>query len=571
MNRAFGLVLLAMLGACGPEPAPVRAAAAAESEPQLWSIDYRFDTYSHSFAPSLPLSSSARGRLSLVWIDEPPLIVGALVLEDMQLRSAGQVVSRVEPGEWPLLARRSDRGAVDALWLTRDMSDEARNLARSLLAELSLSQGAGVQAEQTPVGELQARYISLVGPLMRLGVRARRSEPASAVRVFGLAALELDDLGLRSVGAGQVTRSTIGGHEELGTASVVVIRRESAKALTDNELSQLRATIEALSAAVPISLIEQPLSEGDKDHMRREAEPWEAVRARLLAAGAEPEPTLIHRAAAHLAVDDARVDELRGLLVEPRSSTAQMYLALGECGTAACQGILLDSFEQRNARAQREVLAGIARITAPSAETVDRLLAQHGGDDATLRSTLGIVLSRFAVIDPVGANERIGSVLEGMTDCPPGLDDLFVVIGNAGLPASMDVLTKCLDLAVEEGRRAAAIDSMRRIPGQEVTKLLVRAVVDDPSTVVRLAGLRALVVRELDDGELAPLVDAGVRRWGSSEWGTLLDVLERIDEPGPTVRALLVEIDGVDDEDVAARARTLLDGLDRTNGQLSTG
>jgi hypothetical protein len=563
VSRAILLALAVGLWACGSEPAAV--SVAAQHEPGLRSLEYHFVTHGRggSSSHALALSSIAHGRLTLVPLDEPPVIVGSIAVDRLQLRSAGQIVASLEPAEWPFLARRTSNGTVDALWLTADMPTETQSLARFLVAELSTpASEIEVREEQTPVGLLQARYYAIEGMARSVGLRVRHSSANVPTRAFAAALFTADEQGMVMIGAEEFIRTSLDQQNELTSISLVFVRRQSMTVLPDSEMPQLRATIEALSVSPPVPLIELPRSEQEKDAMRRDAETWASVRARLLVVS-KAEPTLVSRAAAHLAADDTLVEELRRLAIKPDTpptAMAAMYLALGECGTIACQDALLAALE-RDDEDRAEVLAGLTRVSAPLAETVDRLLALDQPDLELARSTIGVVLSRFAEVDPVAAADRIERIAGGIIGCPVELEELFAVLGNAGLPASKPVLLACLDAGVVDDRRAAAVGAMRRIPGTDVTETLVRIVVEDPSTKMRLAGLRALVFRDLHDHELAPLAGVGVSRWGVAEVDVLLDVLERVAEPGAVVAGLLAEIEQVQDEELAARARILSAGV----------
>jgi hypothetical protein len=563
VSRAILLALVVGLGACGSEPAPV--SLADQHEPRLRSLEYHFVTHGRggSTSHALALASVGHGQLTLVPLDEPPVTVGSIAVDRLQLRSAGKIVASLEPGEWPFLVRRTSDGTVDAIWLTADMPTETQSLARFLVAELSTpASDIEVREEQTPVGLLQARYFAIEGMARSVGLRIRHASADVPTRAFAAALFAADEQGMVMIGAGEFTRTSLDQQNELASTSLVFIRRQSTTVLPDSEATQLRARIEVLSVSPPIPLIELPRSEQEKDAMRRDAESWESVRARLLVVS-KAEPTLVSRAAAHLAADDTLVDDLRRLALEPDTpptAMAAMYLALGACGTAACQDALLAALE-RDEEGRPEVLAGLTRVSVPSAKTVDRLLALDQPDLELARSTIGVVLSRFAEVDPAAAADRIERVVGGLVGCPVELEELFVMLGNAGLPASKPALLACLDAGVVEDRRAAAVGAMRRIPGADMTGTLVRLVIEDSSTKVRLAGLRALLFRDLHDHDLAPLAGVGVSRWGVSELGVLLDVLERVAEPEAVVVGLLTEIGRAQDEELAARARILSAGV----------
>ncbi|WP_146157512.1 hypothetical protein [Enhygromyxa salina] len=561
MSRALGLGLAVALSACGSEPAPV-SLVSDDAAPALRSLDYDFVTYSAGLANStqaLALTSVALGRIGFVSIDEPPLLVSSIAIEHMQLRSDGHTLSSLEPDTWTFLARRTDEGAVDALWFPADMPSESQSLVRFLVAQLQVTTADVEPAEeQAPLGPLLARYYTLSHFVLRAVLRVRCS--VSGVHVRDATLFLADQLGSIVVGSGQLVLAEVGERDDIASVSVAVARRRSVAVLPASALPQLRAEIEALSLTPPLPLLELPISEADKIAMRRDAESWASIRARLLVVGDVVDPQLVSRAAAHLMNDEALVFELRQLAHDPatsKSAAGAMSIALGECGTQACQDALVVMLA-REGQVRVDVLAGITRVLAPSASVADRLIELgEDGDDMT-RAALGIVLARLFVVDPVAATTRVEGIVSGLDRCPTQLDPWFGTLGNAGLPAAKPALLACLDGDdVPDARRASAVSAMRRIPGADVTKTLVRVVVEEPGFAVRGAGLRALASRDLGDGELAPLVAVQTSDWGVSEQGLLLDVIERVAEPGEVVAVLLERGRQFENDEIAARATQL--------------
>lgn len=566
LDRAVRCTVVALalgLGACGTEPRSLPAPTPEAAD--FHALEYAFVTRGRgsSSGQGLALTSHARGRLTLVPIDEPPLFVMTLEIDELQLHLAEQVVARIEPGVWSLLVRRNG-GAIDALWVPPDMPSQAKNLARFLVAELASPEPRGdVREEQTPAGVLAARYASFAGPRVSLGLRVRSSAPDDATHSLGTALLLADNRGPVTIVSTAFTHTSLSQHDQLDSVGAMLLVRESVSTIADSELSLLRERVKVLSQSLPISLIEEPLTDEQKDAMRRDAETWDSVRARLLATDARPEPTLLHRAAAHLVDDDALADELLSLATAPYTTdlaSATMYLVLGECGTVACQAALLEALE-RDVGARSEVLAGLTRVGSPSIDTVDHLLVLDERGDRLAHAAAGVMLSRLAEHDPNAAALRLARLVHGLADCSDALEEVFTLLGNAGLPASEPVLRACLAPRVDEGRRAAAAGAMRRIPGASVTNTLTQLVAEDPSTSVRVAGLRALVVRIVVDDELHPLHEVNLDAWDVDEQELLLDILERVTEPGEVTAALLAKLEQAQSEDVAARARLIAETL----------
>jgi hypothetical protein len=561
LSLSFSIMLTA---ACGSEPPPP---VSVEPPPALWSLDYRFVVRSVGVAKSsqaLALDSVARGRLTLVSLDDPPLFVGSLIVDHMQLRSGEQTLARLAAGEWSFLARRTLDGTVDAVWLAADMPGEAQSLTRFLIAQLQTpTPGIVATQEQAPVGAVQARYYHFDFPAFRVSVRARRSPQQASDIVRGATLFIADELGPVVVGSGQITRVNVNAGDDVVSVTLLSALRGSATAIPDSASPQLRAQIEALSAVAPVPLQDQPLTKQDRDAMRRDAESWESVRARLVSAGEDADPTLVARAAAHLAADGSLVNELQALTVDPstpRAATAAMYTALGDCGTKPCQDALMVALEGRDP-VSAEILVALTRVVEPSAETVDRALELGGPADEVTRAAIGIVLSRFAEVDPAGAAARVERLFGRTDGCSARLEGWFGLLGNAGLAEAKPTLLACLDPGVPADRRASAAGALRRIPGADVTHALIRMAVDDPSPTVQLACLRALIFRDVRDRDFAPIIAAGTSDWPAPALNLLLDVIEHVAVVRGAVGALLDELSRSEHEEVAERALRAIERL----------
>lgn len=560
-GAAFALACTLGLAACNPEPAsqPVH-----ERAPTLWALEYRFFLSSSGTAGAAqpPLESTARGRLTLVPLDEPALFVGSLAIDLMQLCSGTQPLATLEPGEWHFLARRTSDGLVDAVWLDDGMPSEAASLSRFLLAQLQMPTIAVAQ-EQTPAGTLQAHYYDIEQPWLRVGLRARSALERAPQPVYGVAAFVSDDLGVVGIVSGEGTRTEIGVHEKVESVSYLVARRTSTTTLSDVAVGELREQIERLSAAPPLTLQEQGLSADEKDAMRRDAESWDSVKVRLLSAGETADAILLARAAAHLIADESLAGELLSLASHSMTSStavSAMFLALGDCGTRQCQAALMAALDLDD-RLRSASLAAWTRVEEPAVDAVDRLLEIAATSDEVMRASVGIVVSRFSVSDPDAASVRIQRLLAALDGCSASLDGWFGLLGNAGLAIAEPILVDCIDNDMPEARRAAAVGALRRIPGDHITQSLIRLVAEDSSRAVQLAGLRALRSRGLRDADLAPFVGVHVGEWQTPELNSLLDVLESVLAPGRVTRELLVEISRCSQEEAAKRARVLLESL----------
>lgn len=104
-------------------------------------------------------------------------------------------------------------------------------------------------------------------------------------------------------------------------------------------------------------------------------------------------------------------------------------MALGECGTPACQDALSTTIEQ-SAHVRAEVLAALVRVEAPLPDTVDRLLALNQQGDPLVRATLGVLVSRLAEREPEAAADRIAQLIRGVVGCPAELEALFGLLSS---------------------------------------------------------------------------------------------------------------------------------------------
>jgi hypothetical protein len=555
-RRRLCFVAALALG-CGPglapDPAPEHPSA------RIRSLDYRFAVAGFGFSESAlvgSFESVAFGRLELVPLDDPPLIVGALVVERMELYAADQRLSSLAPGEWSFMARRTAEGAVDGLWLTAEVPSEVEALTRALVGELQRANpGIRSTMEETPVGRLESRYGGIDGGFGHAVFRARAGrtgihEVAGATVFFG------DMFGAITVTSALVSRTPVVDGEALVAANFVFALRHASRPLM--ELSDIRRRIEVLSAGDPVSLLEPAQTRERDDARRRAAETWEDLAERLRVAKDTVDPISIARAAAYLSEDDALVDELASMLSEATpTGVVAMVASLGECGTDLCQALLIDQLAALDP-ARAAGLAALARVREPSASTVDHLLELcHEGDETT-RSSAGIVLSRFADSDPKGAEARLALVIGGFPNCPAQLDAWLGLLGNAGLAASKPTLLACVDSSVTASRRAGAARALRRVPGVDVTEVLVGLAIDDPDERVQLASLRALAQRNVADFELAPLVATpNFDEWGPARLEALLDVLENVEPPEGSVMTLLDGLAHSEHTEVAERSRRI--------------
>lgn len=551
------------LVACGAKTPVENAGSHA---PPLTALEYEFVLSSVGTADSaqaLEIASGASGHVTLTLLDDPPLLVGALSLDNMELRSHQHMLVSATRGDWPFLARRGNDGSVDALWFDDEMPGEATSLLRFLIAELqTAAPGVLVRQEQTPAGILEAGYAQAGLPWLQVGIRVRRSPTISIAQVGSGAVFSSDYAGLRRLSSVQRTHANFGAGD-VASSSILLARRVAVTDLADADIARLREQIEQLSASPPVSLAEQPLSKARKDAMRREAESWDSIKTRLLSAGDPADPSLLGRAAAYLIDDEALVRELMELArapSTPRMGVNAIFEALGECGTLACQDALLAALELEELTTAS--LAALTRVDEPNAETIDHLIEVCKTGDEVTRASVGIVLARFAAHDAEGAATRVRGIVDGLDGCPAELERWFGLLGNAGSSAAQETLLECLLAPVPTQRRAAAAAALRRVPGEEVTRALVELVAAEPGAV-RLAGLRALLARELRDEDLAVIASADVGDWGAPELNSLLDVIERITDPETAARALLAEIGRSSNDEVARRAQPLIEHLNR--------
>lgn len=561
MTRKLGLAAAFVLSlACGTDDS---TPLADEPERALTSLDYRIFVRGVGFADpasAQAFTSAADGTLVMVTIDDPPLVVGSLAVERLELRVAGRLVAALPRGEWTFLARRSASGHVDAVWTANDMPPEVERLTRFVLGELQTPAAELETAlEETPAGTLDARQHRFSGLGLNGTVRLRTG--ASVLASGGSVCLG-DGFGAIALASGLVTESALLGEDHLVSGNFMLAVRDSATPVDDEvKLADLREQIEALSVYQPAAMVEPAQTDEQRAALRRAAESWKSVKNRLVSVAADVDPVLVSRAAAHLSADDALARELQELACTPSTTKAAataMHAALGDCGTRACQQALI-AIVNCGVPLGPDVLAAFTRVREPSAETVDFLVGFAVDADEAARSGIGIVLSHFADVDPTGAGVRTKRLLGGVEQCGPELDGWFGLLGNAGLSTTKPLLLGCLDAEIPVKRRASAVGALRRIPGADVTEVLVRYARDDAEDRTRLACLRALGSRDVQDAELTPLLRAEFDAWSRPSLNALLDVLEHVALPSGSVAELLRRLSRSEHEDIAERARLALE------------
>jgi hypothetical protein len=179
-----------------------------------------------------------------------------------------------------------------------------------------------------------------------------------------------------------------------------------------------------------------------------------------------------------------------------------------------------------------------------------------------MRQVAGVVLSRFATTNPDDAAAKIEQLIGETSGCSPELDAWFGMLGNAGLPATKPMLLSCVAPQIPATRRAAGAGALRRIPGEDVTRTLIRLAIDDGDEQVRVACLRGLVSRNVEDAELAPFVSAQTDEWSPASLNLLLDVIDNVVAFGlgsGSASTLLERLSRSTHSELAGRARQRLD------------
>lgn len=545
---AFALAL-ALLG-CEPR----MTANAAGEAPPLPSPALRFVAQG---ASSLGFHSSAAGHLSLLELDDPPVVIGELALERMQLFDADRLLVAAETGRWPFLAHAGERGTIASVRLVPSMPSEAAQLLRLALSELQPATHDGLGQDEVQVGLVDTWQASL----SLFGVRAvlclRRSTSASPADSTSATLSLHDPYGPWWLVAISLTRVDLP-DAPLHTANLLLVRREQVAALAPND-AQLGATIEDLSTIEAVSLADAMPSNERLDALRREAESWPDLVARIRSDDVE-DATAVTRIAAHLRDEDRHVDELVALLVELPSESAtcgRVLAALGECGTARCQAELVARLDA----AEHDMLAVLVRVDAPTSDTLDAVLARAASGDVRTRELAGMLLHRHAQHDADDALARARALISPRATCSPDIDAWLGLLGNAGLVGSDAWLLDCLAPTQPVQRRAAALAALRRIPGEAVTHVLLEHV-GDADEALRDASLRALARRDVSEADLELLAGLELATWRASSLQLLLDLLAAARPSSAALRGLVQRVAASADPDAAARARELLDLLD---------
>jgi hypothetical protein len=539
---------LACLLACEPQ-----GVANEAGEPSLPRVEMRFLAYG---ASSLGFHSSVAGGISLLELDDPPVVIGELALERMQLFDADRLLVAAETGRWPFLAHAGERGTIASVRVVPSMPGEAAQLLRLALSELRPATHDGLGQDEVQVGLVDTWQAST----SLFGVRAvlclRRSTSASPADSTSATLSLHDTYGPWWLVAISLTRVDLP-DAPLHTANVLFVRREQVAALAPND-AQLGATIEDLSTIESVSLADAMPSTERLDELRREAESWPDLVARIRNDDVE-HGSVVTRIAAHLRADDKHVDELVALLDELPSESdtrGRMLAALGECGTVRCQAVLVERLDA----AEHDMLGVLARVDAPTSDTLDAVLARAASGDVRTRELAGMLLHHHAQHDAEDALARARALISPPTSCAE-LDAWLGLLGNAGLVGSDAWLLDCLAPTQPVQRRAAALAALRRIPGEAVTRVLLEHV-GDTDEALRDASLRALARRGVSEADLESLAGLELATWRASSLQLLLDLLAAARPSSAALRGLVQRVAASADPDAAARARELLDLLD---------
>ncbi|MFV8755071.1 hypothetical protein ACNOYE_31360 [Nannocystaceae bacterium ST9] len=536
-----------ILLACEPQ-------AATATELPLPSNELRFVAHGLS---GIGFHSTARGRISLLALDEPPVVIGMLELERMQLVSEGRVVVEAETGTWPFVAHPSERGTIASVRLAPSMPGEAAQLLRFAMSELRPATLDGLGRDEVQIGLVDVWQASVALLGVRVVLCLRSSSASGPARSDGVTLSLHDPYGPWLLASIATTRVELPS-TPLRTFNVLIARRDRVAAIAPDD-PELVANLEQLSAVQSVSLADAMPSPERLDELRREAESWPDLVARIRSGEIES-GTVVTRIAAHLRADDEHVDELVALLeeLEPGETTVGRVLAaLGECGTPPCQAALVERLDA----AQHETLAVLARVDEPTSDTLDAVLARASAGDAQTRELVGMLLNRHAQHDPDDALARARSLISPSESCSMDIDAWLGLLGNAGLAGSEAWLLDCLGSEQYSQRRAPVIGALRRIPGSAVTSALVDHV-RDADEAVRDASLRALVRREASEEQLSPLAELDIATWPASSLHLLVDLLEAARPSSSPLRELVGRLAGVVEPDVAERAQELLGSLD---------
>jgi HEAT repeat protein len=506
---------------------------ASESMPDAWfslvgSATLEFTRVEAPTEPS-PGEYYLRGELSSL----------SLVLENEEL-SGQHIESRIEKNlDKPFVVRVSEDGRIQSLGTLKEVRGMGYNILRSAVAALQFVEPSGNSPtwatwdtqESDQNGVYTARYKRLptgafekTKPIYSYAVSANlagttsgryptiQSRTELSWTQGRVIKAEMDEAMIQPLGDDQVfktkmnitlelTKESGGGPRRVDTQGMEFLSLFENKANTLNAAAELKQKRDLVAGATFDDLRKQ-ISELSSTDQNREAR-WQ----------------LAERLMALLQLDPSVVgDTLREIRSTDDVEERDVLLAaLGGVDAPETRGALAElARDQKLDTDLRERAVMHLGVTDEGHAERIHSLQDVASDTSNAvvheRATLALGAAAYAGANTDGAEDATEQAVQTLSDgykraTTPKEQRLYLdALGNAGSERGLDAVRSALGSS-DPNVRAAAADSLRRVPGAEADALLVSSLRGDPHPRVRVSAIQALVERELTEAVLAALAD----------------------------------------------------------------
>ncbi len=428
----------------------------------------------------------------------------------------------------PFAATYDASGRLVQTRLSRALTADAEPLVRSLLSQMQFSLPSEDGARSWQAGELDGtgeylaayarldesgnyskqklKYLRVMGRvgLVTQGAEAHTIVSSRATFSMGsdgrLARLRLQEVaGLNAMGNNPGSESQFRVRSELslelqGSSEISLTSLQAS--LADLVASDVGVT--AVSAGVASNL------QGDRALVAGASVRSLVDELLRLPRDASKERAAIQgRLAALLRLDARAIGEVTELIRGGNPDNPLLIAALAGAGTAEAQTALVDlALDDGLDKAAREqVLANLAAIDEPNAQTAERLRPLLSNADPEVRAQAGLAMGSAArgisATAPDAARAATADLVKQLSRSTSEEEKLWAVrsLGNAGSADALGPLSEALGSSIPSMREAAA-QSLRFIPGPEADALISHAITSDTSADVRGAALFAARFRE---------------------------------------------------------------------------
>jgi hypothetical protein len=425
----------------------------------------------------------------------------------------------------PLLVKQDARGAVVGVKPDPGLSAPASAIVRSIAALAQVQIPAGAKSgpawtadEHDTTGRYQAQY-------QTAGERALRKKKLRYLEVDSTDGSSLPQPGeLEIVGfTGELALSAAGALEsanvldeiEIAAGPILPLLRSKTslklRCLGEERLPRREAVPERQRAAAWASLHDQPPASarefeldiakaGNHTNVASVLHDLDRLSKRDSEGGHEEERLKIALRAL-MRLSPSAITEAEGLVRRKHKQTSVLLRALVGSGRPAAHRVVTLVLSDRallKPDVRSELLVSLSLCKQPTPELVGGLEALLADPQLGKQAMLGLGSVAFRLKESEPSEGRrilalLARRLETATEAREfdGAKTALRALGNAGHPDAIAIASPYLD-AEQAPVRAAAVASLRRIPGDEAHRRLTRLATGDPDEQVRVAAQRAL-------------------------------------------------------------------------------